>query len=688
MCLRWWIKDLGGMSDLFLYELEDNVWDEFGESDDHIVPHPSNTHGDQSTIEGDCCKKRQSEVIGVASNADTSTKYRIQGKEKSNVPTVTNNGIMLEKGSWSHTPDGVFPSCDTDSMKEVASIASDDTRMSTHSLKSSNVESGGSDFCADDPIMGDGCTEVDNNVYRYPLSQVPQTGNDLSFFDNDNEDKENGDLLYYGWPDIGNFEDVDRMFRSCDSTFGIESLNNDEELCWFSSSNATEGSENPLKSSGSNTGSSKVVSGHHESFKPDDVGNSNNSNKNNGSVVNRMCSQSTDADDPSALGHVSFLNGLDTKSESEDTLMPKEQINLCRKLPRQQTQSEGGKKDQYLESGGSFQGYHNLKQFADMKHPLGELSSQVYSTPSMQQHKQSTGSDSISYGQRKLPYMHLEYTHHSDQISVCPTPSTKSENDGHPSPCTSNQLQSMEGSHGGSTEIPDIRMSGKRETLYNCQGFQSSFTMNFEKTASTSQMVLSGAASNQKQMQQSENQIEGHSDVEGASIEIPAELDSSNVQESSCMSSVLDDISLEATSFRQLQQVMEKLDVRTKLCIRDSLYRLARSAEQRHNCANQRGGSRDNRDVSGALMVEETNKCTGFMDMETDTNPIDRSIAHLLFHRPSDPSRVPSNDPVSLRPHVLIHESVSSPPVMGETQVFEEETTAGGEKEMLITDNR
>lgn len=24
--------------------------------------------------------------------------------------------------------------------------------------------------------------------------------------------------------------------------------------------------------------------------------------------------------------------------------------------------------------------------------------------------------------------------------------------------------------------------------------------------------------------------------------------------------------------------------------------------------------------------------------METDTNPIDRSIAHLLFHRPSDPS--------------------------------------------------
>lgn len=26
------------------------------------------------------------------------------------------------------------------------------------------------------------------------------------------------------------------------------------------------------------------------------------------------------------------------------------------------------------------------------------------------------------------------------------------------------------------------------------------------------------------------------------------------------------------------------------------------------------------------------------MDIETDTNPIDRSIAHLLFHRPKDPA--------------------------------------------------
>ena len=118
----------------------------------------------------------------------------------------------------------------------------------------------------------------------------------------------------------------------------MESLNNDEELCWFSSSNGTEGSENALKSglkfSGSNAGSSKDVSDHHEAFKPDNIGHSNSdSNKKNGPAGNVMCSQITDVDDPAALAHISFLNGLETKSESRDILMPKEQVNKVSMLP-------------------------------------------------------------------------------------------------------------------------------------------------------------------------------------------------------------------------------------------------------------------------------------------------------------------------------------------------------------------
>jgi hypothetical protein len=47
-------------------------------------------------------------------------------------------------------------------------------------------------------------------------------------------------------------------------------------------------------------------------------------------------------------------------------------------------------------------------------------------------------------------------------------------------------------------------------------------------------------------------------------------------------------------------------------------------------------------------------RCTGFVDVETGTNPIDRSIAHLLFHRPSDASVMPVNNAFSHKSHALV----------------------------------
>ena len=40
--------------------------------------------------------------------------------------------------------------------------------------------------------------------------------------------------------------------------------------------------------------------------------------------------------------------------------------------------------------------------------------------------------------------------------------------------------------------------------------------------------------------------------------------------------------------------------------------------------------------------------------METDTNPIDRSIAHLLFHRPSDPSMSLPNDTITFKSSAMV----------------------------------
>ncbi|XVE66538.1 hypothetical protein DITRI_Ditri08aG0087100 [Diplodiscus trichospermus] len=663
------------MSDLCLYELEDNAWDDFGASDDHIVPHTGDEYGAQFKVRGDSRKKPRHEVIGVTRNADNITKYGILGAKEKGLHTLTKNS-MLEKSPWSYSPDGVFPSSgDDDSLKEVASMASDDPRMSSNGLTTGNMGSVGGEFCADDPALVDKCATDDNNVYCFPLNQISQTDADLGFFDNNHEDKESSDLLYYGWGDIGNFEDVDRMFRSCDSTFGLGSLNNDDDLCWFSSSQANEGTQDALNvDTKLNSVPENCVTS-----SPDTVGLSTiDSNKKSVFLSDKISSPNMSGDNV-GLAQMSSLNESNAESESKDDLTPNELISPQKKQSKQLSAS-GERKDHHLENGGSFHQYGNTKQFAGVKHPFTDSSCQVFSPSGLQQHKQNIEPDSMGYIQTNIPYMHLSYSS-PDQISVFPAlSSTKSENNGHPSSTNessyaSNQVQSMESSRGPSFEASAIIMNDNKGKLYHPQDTQAQLNRNVRRAKMESRIAFCDPFTVQKQVRQSELD-EGNSEVEGVGVGKPAELDSSNARESSCVSSVLDEVSLEATSFRQLQQVMGKLDIRTKLCIRDSLYRLARSAEQRHNCTKTKGGMRDDKDASGPLLAEEPNKCTGFMDMETDTNPIDRSIAHLLFHRPSDPSLRPTTNAASFKSHGMIHGSISSPPGMAEKHIGHEETGA------------
>ncbi|PIA52198.1 hypothetical protein AQUCO_01000226v1 [Aquilegia coerulea] len=152
-----------------------------------------------------------------------------------------------------------------------------------------------------------------------------------------------------------------------------------------------------------------------------------------------------------------------------------------------------------------------------------------------------------------------------------------------------------------------------------------------------------------KQLHQTSDGIEGQCEVENVSTELPdVDIDSSVVLESSRMSTLGSvKVSVEEASFLQLQYVMEQLDIRTKLCIRDSLYRLARSAEQRHEEELSRNSSRDERDDKGEMKSEELNERPVFVDVETDTNPIDRSIAQLLFLKPTEEISLDSNASVS-----------------------------------------
>ncbi|KAF7842599.1 protein LNK1 isoform X1 [Senna tora] len=621
MRLQRWIEDLKGMSKFCTFELEDNLWDGFGESDDQLVPLAGDDHKDQLATQGDSSKKRRVEFHGIRST-DNLSSYGTQGKD---LPSVTREEIMLE---GSHQSEGVFPSSDSESHKEVKRLTLDDTRMSGHSFKNSNIDSIGSELCVDDTVLGDKCVVEDDSVCQYPINHISQADNELSFLDND------------GWLDIGNFEDVDRMFRSCDSTFGMGSLNNEEEFCWLSSSHGTEGSDDALKStfklSCAEASPLKMISDNNiDSMANIDDLPCNDSNKKASSSDKKYRAQ-MEMDDDAIPDPISMLTESDMNSGNTDDLTPKEKMQRKSSKP-----SEGRRKNEYLENGNHVHHCAPVKQYGDVKKPFGAPSSKVTSHVGIQKRKPDMDSDSLGCVQSQLNLPHTEYNQSPSRTSLLPSLSgSRSEYNGHPSPSLkdSSYASNVESSQGHPLEAAVMIKNEKREMLYNHNAVQPS-NRGFKNENRASLMPFHCPDSAQQLVHQFENENESHSEVEGVSVGISPETESSNVQETSFM----DETSLEAC-FRQLQPVMEQLDIRTKLCIRDSLYRLAKSAEQRHNYANGNGSIGDDVEACKTMIPQDASGCSGFMDIETDTNPIDRSIAHLLFHRPSDPSMLPPSE--------------------------------------------
>lgn len=106
---------------------------------------------------------------------------------------------------------------------------------------------------------------------------------------------------------------------------------------------------------------------------------------------------------------------------------------------------------------------------------------------------------------------------------------------------------------------------------------------------------------------------------------------------STFVSAAVDGSSIEDVVLNQLQDVIAKLDDRIKICIRDSLYRLAKSTVKRQHTGSMIGTvvhPQDEHEVLAKEESEASNREVKPADVETDTNPIDRAVAHLLFHRP------------------------------------------------------
>ncbi|KAF8118466.1 hypothetical protein N665_0005s0223 [Sinapis alba] len=548
---------------------------------------------------------------------------------------------MLGRNPWSEKNSAVSPvSRDAGADKDVHDMTLEDAKMSDLGFNGGHVNVA-ENFCSADPMLCDSSTATHDGAYNnYSVNNIPDSENNLSFLNSG--DKESNDL-FYGWGDIGNFEDVDNMLRSCDSTFGLESINNEDNLCWFSSAQPNEDTEDAMT----------------DNIKPDTVlGNQrtpllqvedflNNSESNH--VVEDEYGY-TVVGGP-AQGN-SSENVYDTSLQKSDILMLDEEANLKKKQTVHLHHLDGNSENSFtlLNSGISSE----------------RMDKNQYYPPS-------------AFQQPGVPYSHFNFEQPSDQISACESNSgIKSENKPNPSSIsnesyTSNQGQSVESLQGPTVDDRCRKGVEKRVSLQPGQDMPP-FAVSTRKGSKTNPMVSLGVVPIQKTRHEDDHR------------KAAAKVETSNMQGNSCVSSVVDDISLEATSFRQLQQVIEQLDVRTKLCIRDSLYRLAKSAEQRHICMEPNGGNRQVKGAGSHLETGETDKYVGFLDIETDTNPIDRSIAHLLFHRPSDSSLSSDHDVLSYKSDPMIPQPNSSPSLRIEKQ--EETRELRTEAEAVASDNK
>lgn len=171
----------------------------------------------------------------------------------------------------------------------------------------------------------------------------------------------------------------------------------------------------------------------------------------------------------------------------------------------------------------------------------------------------NTGFGSSGCIQSQIPTSHPVFSHAPNYTSIFPTLSgPRSEHGGNLSPSLkeSSYTSNMESSHVHCLQLAALKTKENREKLYYNHD-RHLLSRSFKNEKMANEMPFHSPSSSQEVALPFEN--EGQSEVRGVSIGFSSEIDSPTVQESSFMSSALDQTSLEATSFCHLRLVLDQV---------------------------------------------------------------------------------------------------------------------------------
>ncbi|KDO41923.1 hypothetical protein CISIN_1g0050322mg, partial [Citrus sinensis] len=581
------------------------IWGENGKSDDHIVPY-------QEENEDYGNKKEWSQEATAIKPAE----------RKMPEVKIDFNGGKLECSSN-------FNSCERNSVSGIGMGSWSD-------LSSSNAAK------TDEEPMG---TNVSNRIAEIAKSNSTSNAvkadldKDSEIFENPQDGKDQGDFVDYSWANIGSFDDLDQIFSNDDPIFGNVSLGTAE--LWSSSNDVTN---SPIKSF--------PLSEDHPNL---ELGALNNTSE-------HVSTHST-------LDHVEYAG---VKSMSFE----KDQTDLCTR--RNTTASNCGPVAEHVVTSEKFpnKGYKQKNPLRGQRkleeNSEGKLLQDLYGTwpltrsPSVKFENQlahpvvQSSPSSVHSQQRQLPKSEtLQYQQISNSF-VTPSAYGNLTNP-YPAMPVLSHMQSGEFKHQSFSSCYNVSPGKAKHVNKSAAAPAKSLTMTpqekIEKLRRRQQMQAMLAI--QKQQQQFSHQVsKDHSNpqnfqenkiqlVDGADLEVgdlsalpsfdpnsPVEQDDSNT---SCLA--VDNNPVADTILYRLQVVIAQLDLRIRLCIRDSLFRLAQSTMQRHYASDTGSTNKRSRDEPEVVTEADSKPSSRYLrmpDAETETNPIDRAVAHLLFHRPLD----------------------------------------------------
>ncbi|KAI3697678.1 hypothetical protein L6452_30774 [Arctium lappa] len=555
-------------------ELANIIWDKAGENEDHIVPYPDENHEKPSGLYGDHSKDSNQDAANVTEKTPVSI-------NDSQVRSDIHREIRDTHGRFSTDEFGSLPDLSLSNATKL------------------------------DPEHTDEKAQVDNGAQG---------------FDNQPEDKDASNFVDYGWAHVGSFDDLDRILSNNDLVYGDANISNSEAL-WSSPKDVIGCPEK-----------SELLSIDSPNFQLGDL-----RGDSHGKTNDHLCHSSTSL---ANLEYGGDKNENFSKEKSASEIIRRTPPLVCPIRDLNVAIPDKIATDKHVQMGEQSQKTKGQKSEArQLQTSCGPWFSdsnqgKEFDRP-YRQHIKYSSSKAINQQTESSPYKQFihplphspDYKSRENQRSLVPAlPQFHSGEEYEQVPSGSSYISDK------TPEGPLMSMSmmtpqEKVEKLRRRQQMRALLAIRKQQQQFRHQVSCNDYPNLGKYLHKSQMQFTtgGNVEIDG-SLSTLISLDASSPLEQRDS----DKSTLEDTILHQLENVISKLDIEIRLCIRDSLFRLAHSALRRQYDGDKISTNRSRDEAS--LIVEErlssTKSSAKTADGETKTNPIDRAVAHLLFHTP------------------------------------------------------